>query len=77
MTERTRENFRAKPSRQAARGGAGLCSSCRHARTKSTPRGSAFWRCELAGQNPDFPRYPALPVTRCEGYEEADGPPRA
>ena len=77
MTERTRPGFLAQRPRPANPGEAGLCSSCEHARLKTPARGGAFWRCELSQQRPEFPRYPALPVTHCEGYREAAGPPRA
>jgi hypothetical protein len=33
-------------------------------------RGSVFYRCELAKTNPDFPKYPRLPVLSCSGREE-------
>jgi len=45
----------------------GLCAACVHLRLLASPR-SVFVRCGLAETNPAFPRYPALPVTRCAGY---------
>lgn len=48
---------------------AGLCSECRHARAVETRRGSRFVLCELSRTDPRFPRYPALPVLRCAGFE--------
>jgi hypothetical protein len=50
---------------------AGLCASCRHARTVSNRRGSVFLLCRLAGRQAGFPRYPMLPVLRCSGHETA------
>lgn len=50
----------------------GLCRTCRHARTVRNPRGSVFWLCERSRTDPDFPRYPHLPVLRCVGYEGAE-----
>jgi len=47
----------------------GLCADCRHARRQETARGSVFWRCGLAEQDPRFVRYPRLPVTACPGFE--------
>lgn len=48
---------------------AGLCVTCAHLRVLASPR-SVFVRCGLAGKDPRFPRYPALPVTACAGYQE-------
>jgi hypothetical protein len=45
----------------------GLCASCRHVRLVTGAR-STFVRCGLAERDPRFPRYPPLPVRRCEGY---------
>jgi hypothetical protein len=49
----------------------GLCGRCRHVRRVETARGSVFYRCERAAQDPRFPKYPPLPVIRCSGYEPA------
>ena len=46
----------------------GLCGSCRHARTVRGAT-SVFWLCERSRTDARFPRYPRLPVLRCEGYE--------
>lgn len=48
----------------------GLCASCRHARVIASNRGQRFLRCSLSDVRPDYPRYPALPVRICEGYEK-------
>jgi hypothetical protein len=48
---------------------AGLCRTCAHARRQRTARGSEFWRCLRADDDPRFPRYPRLPVLACPGYE--------
>lgn len=48
----------------------GLCGRCRHARVVDNRRGSRFWRCDLHPTRPEFPRYPALPVQSCAGFEE-------
>lgn len=47
----------------------GLCADCRHARRQETARGSVFWRCARAEDEPRFVRYPRLPVTTCPGFE--------
>jgi hypothetical protein len=54
---------------------AGLCAVCRHARVVGSRRGSRFWLCSRSRTDPQFPRYPALPVLRCAGHEA--GPPLA
>ncbi|MEZ4334666.1 MAG: hypothetical protein R3F35_23155 [Myxococcota bacterium] len=52
----------------------GLCARCRFHRTQRSSRGSAFHRCERAGGDPSFPRYPPMPVVHCRGFEpEEDG----
>lgn len=51
------------------RDAAGLCSTCLHARVQRNRRGSAFWRCARADEDPRFRRYPPLPVVRCDGFE--------
>jgi hypothetical protein len=30
---------------------------------------SRFWLCELSRTDPRFPRYPRLPVLRCDGFQ--------
>jgi hypothetical protein len=54
---------------------AGLCDSCRHQKVIRNTRGSRFSMCLRAKTEPDrFPRYPRLPVVRCEGYEAGAEP---
>jgi hypothetical protein len=52
----------------------GLCLECRHGRRVVAQRGSEFWLCRRAMQEPAFARYPRLPVLHCPGYEEARTP---
>lgn len=47
----------------------GLCATCRHARAIKSDRGTRFLLCERSKTDARFPRYPALPVIRCVGYE--------
>jgi hypothetical protein len=47
----------------------GLCSSCAHGRVVTSSRGSVFLLCQRSSADPRFPRYPALPVLACRGYE--------
>jgi len=46
----------------------GLCGSCRHARVVENRRGSRFYMCLRSKTDPNFPRYPPLPVLACPGY---------
>jgi hypothetical protein len=52
---------------------AGLCDSCRHQRIVNNTRGSSFSLCERSRTDPEFPRYPRLPVRECRGYEREGG----
>ncbi|HXG37230.1 MAG TPA: hypothetical protein VNL36_00525 [Bacteroidota bacterium] len=47
---------------------AGLCADCVHARAIHNPRGSVFVLCELSFTDPQFAKYPRLPVLSCEGF---------
>jgi hypothetical protein len=51
---------------------AGLCDSCRHQRIVKSGRGSTFSMCERHKTEPDFPKYPRLPVVECRGYEKRE-----
>jgi hypothetical protein len=47
-----------------------LCETCFSMREGVTPRGSRFLLCQLSQTNPAYPKYPPLPVVRCDGYQE-------
>ncbi|HUB80394.1 MAG TPA: hypothetical protein VMB03_16435 [Bryobacteraceae bacterium] len=47
----------------------GLCASCIHAKTITSDRGSTFVLCELSHSDPQFPKYPRLPVLVCDGWK--------
>jgi len=47
----------------------GLCASCAYARTTLTTRGARYTRCLRAATDPEFEKYPRLPVLVCRGYE--------
>ena len=47
---------------------AGLCDSCRHQKLVRNTRGSVFSMCERSKTDARYPKYPRLPVKRCEGY---------
>jgi hypothetical protein len=53
----------------------GLCATCRHGRRIDTARGSTFWLCRRSATDPRYPRYPALPVQACPGFEPDSGSP--
>jgi hypothetical protein len=48
---------------------AGLCDSCVHQRIVTNTRGSRFSLCERSRTDPNYPRYPRLPVLKCAGHE--------
>ena len=52
----------------------GLCASCVHARRIRSGKGSVFWLCRRSEKEPQYPRYPALPVLACPGYEVTNDP---
>jgi hypothetical protein len=61
------------PPRAVPRQPSGLCDACRHQRLVPNTRGSVFSLCERSRTEPEFPRYPRLPVLRCPGFEPAEG----
>jgi hypothetical protein len=52
---------------------AGLCDTCAHQRVIKNTRGSTFSMCERAKTQPEYPKYPRLPVRECPGYERVSG----
>jgi hypothetical protein len=48
----------------------GLCSGCQHCRIVKSER-SVFYMCRLSLTNPEYRKYPPLPVLRCAGYQPA------
>jgi hypothetical protein len=51
----------------------GLCSDCLYMRQIKSDRGSTFYQCERSASNPEFPKYPRLPVIQCPGYDRNTG----
>jgi hypothetical protein len=51
----------------------GLCVNCVHARLIESAKGSQFLLCQLSQCNPNFPKYPHLPVLSCTGYQRKSG----
>jgi hypothetical protein len=56
------------PSAPSAR--IGLCASCEFMQRIESDRGSIFFYCERSKTDPQFPKYPRLPVLHCSGYVE-------
>jgi hypothetical protein len=52
----------------------GLCAECVHLALADSGR-SVFVRCGLADRDPDFARYPRLPVLACAGHRPLADPP--
>ncbi|MCE2393268.1 hypothetical protein J4G02_01490 [Candidatus Poribacteria bacterium] len=46
----------------------GLCQTCQHVKIIENANYSRFYLCLLSNSNPDFQRYPRLPVLTCPGY---------
>ncbi|MGH7897180.1 MAG: hypothetical protein ACREQQ_04460 [Candidatus Binatia bacterium] len=55
--------------REPKRATIGLCAECRFARRIRSARGSEFVLCGRSEADPDYPRYPRLPVDSCAAYE--------
>jgi len=53
----------------------GLCARCVNARHIISAKGSTFWLCRKAEDDPRFAKYPRLPVLRCHGFEDQGGLP--
>jgi hypothetical protein len=53
----------------------GLCDHCAHQQLVTSGRGSQFSLCRLGLKDPDWPKYPPMPVLRCPRY--APGEPGA
>ena len=48
---------------------AGLCADCCHMQRIESDRGSIFYLCRRSATDPEFPKYPRLPVLECRGYQ--------
>ena len=58
-------------------GTAGLCATCANVKIVRSDRGAIFYRCLLSDKNPEFAKYPSLPVLSCRGWKKADPQNRA
>ncbi|HEY4809623.1 MAG TPA: hypothetical protein VIH71_01070 [Solirubrobacteraceae bacterium] len=54
---------------------AGLCDTCEHQQLVHNTRGSTFSLCRRSREDPDYPRYPRIPVLECPGYGRREQPP--
>ena len=52
---------------------AGLCDSCVHQQLVRTGRGSEFSLCRRSKTEPEYPKYPRVPVLQCRGHEPRAG----
>jgi hypothetical protein len=51
----------------------GLCDTCVHQQLVRNTRGSVFSLCRRSRDEPEFPRYPRVPVRECRGHESHGG----
>lgn len=49
-----------------------LCETCALKREIITPKGSRFLLCQLSQTDRTYPKYPAQPVVRCDGYQQKE-----
>jgi hypothetical protein len=59
-----------------SRAGNGLCDSCVHQKLIANTRGSVFSLCLRSREDPDYARYPRVPVLSCPGHEPKPAPGR-
>jgi hypothetical protein len=50
-----------------------ICQTCAHMREIVSGKGSRFMLCQLAQDDPRFPKYPPQPIARCDGHQEREG----
>lgn len=48
----------------------GLCGQCRFKRIIRSDKGILYIQCERSTFDLSYPKYPRLPVTACEGFEQ-------
>lgn len=46
-----------------------LCERCKHVRRIESARGSVFFLCMRATEDPRYSKYPPQPVVACRGFE--------
>jgi hypothetical protein len=50
----------------------GLCDRCVNQRLIRSGRGSVFSMCRCGLTDPDWPKYPRMPVLECPRFEERE-----
>ena len=48
---------------------AGLCDTCAHQQVVRNTRGSSFSLCLRSRTEPEYAKYPRVPVLQCPGHE--------
>jgi hypothetical protein len=48
---------------------AGLCVGCLHTSVTRTAKGGIFYLCRRSLNDPNYPKYPPIPVRACAGFE--------
>lgn len=48
----------------------GLCERCAYCQVVTTDRGGRFLLCRKWFEDSSYPRYPVLPVIKCEGFRD-------
>jgi hypothetical protein len=48
----------------------GLCLHCRHATVVKSTHNTFYYLCERSKTDPQFSKYPRLPVLSCFGFEQ-------
>lgn len=51
----------------------GLCDLCAHQKLVKSGRGSQFSMCLLGVKDPNWPKYPPMPVSACPRFEREVG----
>jgi hypothetical protein len=51
----------------------GLCAFCAHQKLVTSGRGSQFSMCRLGLKDPNWPKYPRMPVSECPRFEREVG----
>ena len=54
----------------------GLCQTCQHVKIIENSNHSRFYLCLLSQSDPDFKKYPPLPVLTCPSYHLRKGADR-
>ncbi len=50
----------------------GLCLDCRHVRLVGSRTGQSYHRCGRSDDDGRYPRFPRLPVLRCDGHDPVE-----